>query len=407
MKKNLFYLIFAMAPLVGFAQSGGCLSAVNGMYPNSVVVPACAGIPETATTTGWSGEYSKIQLTAGVQYTFSSSISSDLITIGNANGTEVLTFGTGSVTYTSDVNQVIRFYTHVDENCTADQEDRHRIILCGDSLPEPIYECIQTYDAGTYAHSTSIEKNHGLWTANDFFVPKGATNYQLNSVTATIYATAGSSTDFTTFSVKVFHDDNGQPGTLIQSYLDQEAASVQLLPEIFFGYLTYAVKVNTNGLALEGNADGDTRYWVSFSATSFNNMDMYWVAYPYTQGWTTRPTLVSNNEGLIWTEATQFNNGDLYDSFMQIDASCDMMGLGELNIAAFNYYPNPVNTILTLETQKEIEKVEIHSMTGQIVSKSVQVKQGKVDMSNLASGVYLFRVVLKGGQVETFKIVKK
>lgn len=406
MRKNLLYLLFAVVPFIGLAQSGGCLSAVNGMYPYSVVTPSCAGIMETATTTGWSGEYSKIQVTEGVQYKFSSSISTDLVTIGNEGGTEVLTYGFGSVTFTPEASGVIRFYTHVDANCTDDQEDRYRMILCGEPGPEQVYGCAQTYDAGTFAFSTSIENNHGLKTANDFFVPKTAQNYQLNSVTALIYAMAGSNTDFTTFDVKILSDNDGVPGELIQSYDAVSPASVVLAPEIFFGYKTYYVNIDTDGLELEGSNDEDTRYWVIFSATSFNNMDMFWVAYPYTNGWETRPTLTTI-DGNTWIEASQFFTGDKYDSFMEIDASCDMMGVKDLNAFEFNYYPNPVRDILTLDSRKAIEKVEIFNISGQSLGKTFKAEHGKIDMSGLQAGVYVFKVVLEGGQVETFKIVKK
>jgi hypothetical protein len=38
---------------------------------------------------------------------------------------------------------------------------------------------------------------------------------------------------------------------------------------------------------------------------------------------------------------------------------------------------------------------------------NLKAENGQVNMSGLTPGVYVFRVTLQGGEVETFKVIKK
>ena len=75
--------------------------------------------------------------------------------------------------------------------------------------------------------------------------------------------------------------------------------------------------------------------------------------------------------------------------------------------AAFTLYPNPVKDVLNISYTQNITNVEVFNMLGQqILAKSVNATEGKVDMSNLASGTYLVRVAADN-QVKTIKIIKQ
>src|SRR5690606_33798250 len=95
----------------------GCLTGT--LYPSTAFTPACYGMPQVITTIGWAGEYSNVNVVAGTEYIFSSSIDTDFITIANTGGTSVYTSGTGSVTWTATADEVVRFYTHADADCTS------------------------------------------------------------------------------------------------------------------------------------------------------------------------------------------------------------------------------------------------------------------------------------------------
>jgi hypothetical protein len=119
----------------------GCLNVPNGLWPSGTYTPACNGTPETITTAGWTGEYSNVNLTSGTQYTFSSSVSTDYITISNSTGTAILASGTSPLTWTSNVTGTVRFNLHNDVSCATQQLNRTRFVQCG--TPPPPGPCIQ------------------------------------------------------------------------------------------------------------------------------------------------------------------------------------------------------------------------------------------------------------------------
>jgi Secretion system C-terminal sorting domain/Cleaved Adhesin Domain len=73
----------------------------------------------------------------------------------------------------------------------------------------------------------------------------------------------------------------------------------------------------------------------------------------------------------------------------------------------FTSYPNPVIDILNLSYSKNIDKVQVMNLLGQeVVSKSINATDVKVDMSTLASGTYLVKVT-SDNQIKTIKVFKE
>src|SRR5690606_13654302 len=91
----------------------------------------------------FAGEYSVIAVTQGTHYTFSSSVSTDFITIGSSAGTIILASGTGSVSWTATYNGEVRFYTHTNENCGTQNQHRSTYVQCGDPVEfdDPDFSC--------------------------------------------------------------------------------------------------------------------------------------------------------------------------------------------------------------------------------------------------------------------------
>ncbi|MDX9752073.1 MAG: hypothetical protein RBT71_13420, partial [Flavobacteriales bacterium] len=118
----------------------GCLSAQgnssNYQFPTSTFTPSCTGTPQDVTTIGKPTDYSRLQLTGGTAYTFSSSVATDHITIGNANGNQVLASGPSPVTFTPSSNMQVRFYTHLNSGCDWNSVSRTRRVQCG-TAPTP------------------------------------------------------------------------------------------------------------------------------------------------------------------------------------------------------------------------------------------------------------------------------
>jgi len=93
----------------------------------------------------WANEYSTINgLEIGAEYAFATlGVGADYyITITNLTGTEVLATGQGSVEYTSDVVQNVRFYAHVDDQCSATSggATSHTRTITADCSTQ-IYDC--------------------------------------------------------------------------------------------------------------------------------------------------------------------------------------------------------------------------------------------------------------------------
>ncbi len=131
----------------------GCLSSPNGLNPASPFIPACTGATETITTTAKTGEYSLVQLTAGKQYTFSSSVNTDFITIANETGTQVIQYGTGQVVLTATQNQTVRFSLNLSSDCSFSSATRTKYVSC--STPVGCNWTVHVFDALGYGDEVS------------------------------------------------------------------------------------------------------------------------------------------------------------------------------------------------------------------------------------------------------------
>ncbi len=108
----------------------GCLTASFGDWPNTTFVPACVDTPEVITTNGWAGEYSVVNVTAGISYTFASSIATDYLTISDPAGSIIYASGMTPVSYLATASEDLRFYNHVDSLCGEETASRTRTVSC-------------------------------------------------------------------------------------------------------------------------------------------------------------------------------------------------------------------------------------------------------------------------------------
>ena len=119
-------------PVVNFVTNGlsGCNTAEHGLFPAATFTPACSGANETIVTNAWAGEYSNVTVNSNHQYTFSSSFTTDIITITNdanvilASGTTPLSWSSGST------SGIIRYYLHANSLCHSQNTNRIRYIQC-------------------------------------------------------------------------------------------------------------------------------------------------------------------------------------------------------------------------------------------------------------------------------------
>jgi hypothetical protein len=108
-----------------------CNGATNGLYPNATFTPACTGANEQIVADAWAGEYSNVNVMDNKQYTFTSSIATDYITITNATGTVVLASGVTPLNWSSgSTSGVIRYHLNTNASCGTANADRIRSIKC-------------------------------------------------------------------------------------------------------------------------------------------------------------------------------------------------------------------------------------------------------------------------------------
>ena len=395
-------------------KGDGCLVADNGGDLGLIYFPDCYGAPELITDQALTGEYSKVEVTKGIEYIFSTSDSSIYITIGNNSGTKVLAFGEGSVTWTADITGEIRFYSHLDAACgyipRNDLPPVHsRFVQCGEPRIEPDYGCDQEY-TGPFSVASSISGDKGFSVANDFFVPKQSEQYKINSVTLLLIPTTKSDSDFKSFDLSILNDNNG-PGSVLKTFTDLTPTNIELYPETFNdGYPTYMVTFDLGGYELPVDAEKEMRYWLQATGYTISgpSTNIFWAGYTRVPGWKTAPNYQSANGGSTWSQVIEQTQQDkTYDSIWSIDGDCTVLGTSNTKTSGINYYPNPVNDVLNISADQKITSVSIYNVAGQKVINNVKADNGQINVSRLTSGTYIVTAILENGKTETFKVIKK
>ena len=85
----------------------------------------------------------------------------------------------------------------------------------------------------------------------------------------------------------------------------------------------------------------------------------------------------------------------------------DFLSAGQFENNSFSIYPNPVKDVLNVNTTQNISDVTVYNLLGQqVLFMNMNTNQGKIDMSNLASGTYLVKVNTETA-VKTIKVIKQ
>jgi hypothetical protein len=84
------------------------------------------------------------------------------------------------------------------------------------------------------------------------------------------------------------------------------------------------------------------------------------------------------------------------------------LGINELDMSSMIIYPNPAKTVLTVEGNTPLQRVEVFDCLGKLVL--AQPEQGThctVDVAKLPPGSYLLRIVTKDGAAGTRTFLKE
>lgn len=359
--------------------SAGCLTATAGQWPFGNFQPTCDGNVNNITTAAYLNEYSKVSVTAGTSYTFTTSNPSFHITIGNEAGTTVLAVGIGSVTYTPTASGVVRFYSHLTGSCDGSENSHTRTVRCSKQGPA-VTNC------SDFAVKTNTIEN------GDFFggakAQRLAADLPVGSSSLTAYGielnTGGKAT---MFNVTFMSDDAGKPGARVATRTGTVRNETAVGNKFGYNFYKYTVEFDA-----PITFDPDTKYWMEVQT-----------------------------DAIAWQAANTATLGSK-DAFMNADTNgkwergatdfvfnlvCASLGVNNQDAAKISYYPNPVKDVLTISSASKVQSAVVFNTAGQKMAVTAKVSDNKIDLSKLGSGLYIVNVTLANGQKETFKIVKQ
>lgn len=94
---------------------------------------------------------------------------------------------------------------------------------------------------------------------------------------------------------------------------------------------------------------------------------------------------------------------DPIETNFNLDA-CETLSIEQNEVIQTKVYPNPVASILTVESSQSIDKLEIYNVLGKRVG--MISDSNSMDMSELNSGIYMLKI-FSGNKVSSQKIIKK
>ena len=95
--------------------------------------------------------------------------------------------------------------------------------------------------------------------------------------------------------------------------------------------------------------------------------------------------------------------GETEDYTVNVDG---VVGVNDYAVTGFSYYPNPMTDALYITAKTDISSVSVYNLLGQEVISKKNFSDGKVDVSALPAGTFLFRVTFENGSIEDFKVLK-
>ena len=266
--------------------------------------------------------------------------------------------------------------------------------------------CSQEYAGDTFNGIGIVHNSSSHYIAANDVIVEVNTMFTLQKITLEIVTLGG---EPTTFDVSIYEDEGGTVGN--QFGATQENITPVITPNGTFGstsYPQYTVEITLpTAVELPATTTDDVHYWIGVSgAPSTTTDNVFWVSYEYTEPSDSYPTWQSANGGTSW-DLYANTDGINVDGNMIAAGLCYTLGVSDINSFDFTYYPNPVRDVLNISSKKEVENVSVYNLAGQQILTNAKVDNGQINVSSLPAGTYVFRVILKGGQVETFKIIKK
>lgn len=142
------------------------------------------------------------------------------------------------------------------------------------------------------------------------------------------------------------------------------------------------------------HADGSTLYDYNFDST-WPDYTVAWAQWNF-------PVDSSWIDG-VYTITADFG-GNTYQTIFGVNTT---IGIEDLQIEDFNIYPNPTKNVLNIESNTNIETLELFDLLGRKVIKiSPSAEKVQLNLENLNSGIFVLVISSEGKQLVK-KIVKK
>ncbi len=409
-----------------------CNGASNGLYPNATFTPTCTGNAEQIVADAYAGEYSNVNVVANKQYTFTSSIATDYLTITNASGTVVLASGLTPLIWASgSTSGVVRYHLNANANCGAQNTLRIRSIKCVDA---PVSTC--GLPSGFAVSNITSNSCRLTWTA-----PAVAPSYydiHASTTNAAPVASTPGRTSSTTADLPALGFLN--PSTTYYYWVRSVCGSVKGA-WVYGGSFTTNASLVCNGAnrglfpedRIEHNNTGNTQpVAMNTSAGIYSNMIVLPnKRYTFTSSVTTDYLTITNEAGTLvlasgvtplnWTSGA---NEAVVRFYVHIDSNCNSddnlsrttsarsatLGIDE-NIAGnqLKIYPNPSAGQFTVDTGDIIaDGISIIDNLGRIISthKPHEVKT-TLAIDNFSDGIYYIKINYQNKNVTKKLVVKK
>ena len=279
-------------------------------------------------------------------------------------------------------------------------------INVGESVDPPA-DCFQEFTSTEVTNGVGFIRDGGgnhLIAANDFNVEAGS-SFTVEKITFDVVTLGG---EPTFFDVAFYEDAAGVSSQIGTTQSDITPTSITPNGEFgTTGFPVYTVEIDLPTSQTFEAVGTDAKFWAGLSAgPSADAQFVFWVSFDYIENADSEPTWQSLDAGATWFEFVA-QSGSPVESIMNISGTCETLGVGEMDSFDFAYYPNPVKDVLYITSNKNVENVAVYNLAGQKVLTNAKVNNGQINVSSLETGVYVFKATLQGGQVETFKIVKK
>lgn len=159
----------------------------------------------------------------------------------------------------------------------------------------------------------------------------------------------------------------------------------------------------SNTAAPNGDATQDFTAGQTLASFTVSGQNIIW--YSAATGGTVLPSSTLIVSGTTYY-ASQTLNGCESMTRLAVTAGIDLK-TPSFEISNLRYYPNPVQSILTVEYSDTIDAVQMYNMLGQLVyNRKTNASKVTIEMANMADGNYIMQVTVKG-ITKNVKVIKK